>query len=78
MKGQTEWILFPSITYANKARYYLGRAGIGSHMERIPETGKGKTCGYRLEVQQTDWERALDICRNNGIRMSEAQEGTTQ
>ena len=74
MNSYTEWILFPSVTYANKARYYFGRAGITSHMERIPESIGGKTCGYRLGLKKEDYEKAYDICIKNGIRMVEKEE----
>ena len=74
MNSYTEWILFPSVTYANKARYYFGRAGISSHMERTPESAEGKGCGYRLAVKKEDHTRAYDICVQNGIRMVEKEE----
>ncbi len=62
------WILFPSVTYANKACYYFGRAGIHTRMERIPETMKSHTCGYRLLVKEDQLDKALEICQENRIR----------
>lgn len=70
MGGAGSWILFPSVTYANKARHYLGQAGIHTRMERIPETVMGKTCGYRLLVSQENLQAALDICSSKGIRIT--------
>ena len=64
-------ILFPSVTYANKARYFLNRTGIDTKMERIPETRKGRTCGYRLLLAKEKLPKALELCKQNGIRITE-------
>lgn len=70
MQQPGSWILFPSVTYASKARYYFGRAGINTRMERIPESVMGKTCGYRLFVVQDKLSRAIEICQSNQIRFN--------
>lgn len=74
VQQQGYWIYFPSVTYANKARYYFERAGIYTRIERIPESEMRLSCGYRLLVGQEQFEQAVGICKDNGIRYLKTKE----
>ncbi len=71
MNEQSTWILFPSVTYANKAAYYFEKAAIHTRMERIPESVSGKGCGYRLLVKTSELGRALNLCQVHRIRLTD-------
>ena len=59
-------IVIGSITFAMKGRDILGRRGIRSSVERVPDTRDVRGCGYGLYVpERTD--EAEGILRSAGI-----------
>lgn len=61
-------ILFPSITYANKARFFLKQAGIETKLARIP-VAVGYGCGYQLLIAADRLDEAAQICKERNVRM---------
>lgn len=63
-----ELILFPSVTYAMKAKSILDKQSIRSFLQRTPKHTGVKSCGYCLFVpKRTD--EAERILRERGVRV---------
>ena len=63
-----ELILFPSVTYAMKAKSILDKYKIRSYIQRTPRNTPIKSCGYCLFVpEKTD--EAEKLLRKNGVRV---------
>lgn len=59
--------MFPSITYAIKARDTLKKYNIMSIVQRTPMDLKVTSCGYSLYLQ-SDVDKALTILKNHHIK----------
>lgn len=64
---EKELIMFPSITYAIKARDTLKKYNIMSMVERTPMDLKVTSCGYSLYVPN-NIDEAMNILRENNIK----------
>ncbi|MCH5300861.1 MAG: DUF3343 domain-containing protein [Ruminococcus sp.] len=64
---EKELIMFPSITYAIKARDTLKKYDIMSMVERTPMDLKVTSCGYSLYVQG-NIDEAMAILRKHNIK----------
>ncbi len=64
---EKQLIMFPSITYAIKARDTLKKYNIMSMVERTPMDLKVTSCGYSLYVPN-DIEKAITILKNHNIK----------
>lgn len=64
---EKELIMFPSITYAIKARDTLKKYNIMSMVERTPMNLKVTSCGYSLYVPN-NIDEAMKILRKHNIR----------
>ncbi len=64
---EKELIMFPSITYAIKARDTLKKYNIMSMVERTPMDLKVTSCGYSLYVPN-NIDEAMNILREHNIK----------
>ena len=62
------YIKVGSITNAQRAKKALQQAGIKSYLQRLENPMPGDGCGYVIAVSETA-ENALEILKNNGIRI---------
>ena len=61
-------IMVSSITYALKGRDLLRSKGFKAYIERTPSMFDRVGCGYSVYVNG-DLDRALELFRENGIRV---------
>ena len=59
-------IMFPSVTYAIRAKSVLRSNGIYADMVKTSKSPSQKGCGYSLTVRK-DFDKAVSILRKNGI-----------
>lgn len=64
-----------SVTLAIKGRELLQRNGYKAYLARNPYPVKGEGCGY-LIYTEGNTERAIEILRNNGIRVTGTADGS--
>lgn len=64
---EKQLIMFPSITYAIKARDTLKKYNIMSMVQRTPMDLKVTSCGYSLYLQ-SDIDEALTILKKHNIK----------
>ena len=62
--------IFPSFTYANKARKLLGRANIQSRPIKLGPRESGGDCAHGLSVLHKNYYAAVKIFLENGIEYS--------
>ena len=55
------FIIFPSITYAQRAEDLLAHRGVISHMVRTPSEIGASACSYALRICDANYRRALEI-----------------
>ncbi len=65
-----KYMMFPSITYALKAKNILRSHGIYADMVKTSQFKNQKGCGYSLIVNR-NFEKALTVLRNNGIEITD-------
>lgn len=61
------FIIFPSITYAQRAEDLLARRGVISHMVRTPSEIGASACSYALRICDVNYLRAMEILRASRI-----------
>ena len=60
-------IVFKSVTYAQKAKRFLERKGIGGGILKAPFGNGIGSCAHGLKINQIYLNRALEILNENGI-----------
>ena len=66
---QTIYIQVGSITYAMKANKLLYKNGIKNTVIRNTDFRKSLGCGYSIELKENNLQKAIQILRNNGIKI---------
>jgi len=64
-------IRLTSVTYSIRAQKLLGQNGIWSYIKRLSKNINAHGCGYGLEVERQDVQRAYGILSSSGIRVVE-------
>lgn len=66
----TEYCLsFRSVTYAQRAKKILDRAGMSSYLQRAPSVLAAGGCGYCVRVK-TDVEQGIRLLKAAGVPFS--------
>ena len=65
---ENKLIMFPTITSAIKARDILNKYNILSFLERTPMNLKVTSCGYSLNVQGENIEKALSVLQKHNVK----------
>lgn len=62
-------IMCRSISYAQRGERLLGRNNIGSYIVKAPQHITSEGCSYGLRVGEKNWDKALTVLKNAGIRV---------
>ncbi|MBQ7522338.1 MAG: DUF3343 domain-containing protein [Clostridia bacterium] len=65
-----KYMMFPSITYAMKAKNILRSQGIYADMVKTSQFSTQKGCGYSL-VFNRNFDKALAVLQKNGISITD-------
>jgi len=61
------FIIFRSLTYVQRAKTCLERAGVSGAVTRVSATVTGTGCGYAIRVAPKSLQAALDALKRCGI-----------
>ncbi|MCD8332169.1 MAG: DUF3343 domain-containing protein [Oscillospiraceae bacterium] len=62
-----DFVLFRSLTHAQRAAAALERAGLVCYIARIPQTLSAEGCGYGLKIPQRRLSQAVQLLREVGL-----------
>ncbi|NMA36783.1 MAG: DUF3343 domain-containing protein [Papillibacter sp.] len=69
------YLVFRSLTYAQKGSRALNRAGLSSTITRPPSEINSEGCAYSLKVSETRKNAALNALSKAGISVEKILEG---
>ncbi len=62
-----DFVLFRSLTHAQRAAAALERAGLVCYIARVPRALSDGACGYGLKIPQRRLSQALQLLQEEGV-----------